>query len=115
MLQHGRDAATRQLAEVIFATQWVTIKIVTRRLAALHQPGFIRSWSVLVGLGRSWSVDWPCGETEYQHGDTPCWYCRIKQSGRDVDDERVMLNPDTSCTLMACRRSPLPSSGLNAS
>lgn len=116
VLQHGRDPAT-----------WRPGDAAARRGDLRHPVGQdqkhdaqarcaapARFYSVLVGLCRSWPVDWPCGETEYQHGDTPCWYCRIKRSGRDVDDKRVMLNADTSGTLMACRRSPLPSSGLNA-
>ena len=43
VLQHGHDPATRQLAEEIIATQTVEIKSMTRRLAALRQPGLARS------------------------------------------------------------------------
>ena len=39
VLQHGHDPATRQLAEEIIATQTVEIQSMTRRLAALRQPG----------------------------------------------------------------------------
>ncbi len=37
VLQHGRDPATRQLAEEIIAGQTVEIESMTRRLAALRQ------------------------------------------------------------------------------
>jgi uncharacterized protein (DUF305 family) len=37
LLQHGRDPATRQLAEEIIASQVVEIESMTRRLAALRQ------------------------------------------------------------------------------
>ena len=43
VLQHGRDPATRQLAEEIIATQTVEIESMTRRLAALRQSGDRRS------------------------------------------------------------------------
>ena len=40
VLQHGRDPATRQLAEEIIAGQTIEIESMTRRLAALRQqPG----------------------------------------------------------------------------
>lgn len=39
VLQHGHDPATRQLAEEIIATQTIEIESMTRRLAALRQPG----------------------------------------------------------------------------
>ncbi len=39
VLQHGHDPATRRLAEEIIATQTVEIESMTRRLAALRQPG----------------------------------------------------------------------------
>ena len=39
VLQHGRDPATRQLAEEIIAGQTVEIEGMTRRLAALRQRG----------------------------------------------------------------------------
>ncbi len=41
VLQHGRDAATRRLAEDIIASQTIEIEGMTRRLAALRQarPG----------------------------------------------------------------------------
>ena len=39
VLQHGRDPATRQLAEEIIAGQTVEIESMTRRLAALRQGG----------------------------------------------------------------------------
>jgi uncharacterized protein (DUF305 family) len=42
VLQHGHDPATRQLAEEIIATQTVEIESMTRRLAALRQPGVSR-------------------------------------------------------------------------
>ena len=38
VLQHGRDPATRQLAEEIIAGQTIEIEGMTRRLAALRQP-----------------------------------------------------------------------------
>ena len=37
VLQHGRDPATRQLAEEIIAGQTIEIESMTRRLAALRQ------------------------------------------------------------------------------
>lgn len=37
VLQHGRDAATRQLAEEIIAGQTIEIESMTRRLAALRR------------------------------------------------------------------------------
>jgi uncharacterized protein (DUF305 family) len=37
LLQHGRDPATRQLAEEIIAGQTIEIESMTRRLAALRQ------------------------------------------------------------------------------
>ena len=39
VLQHGRDPATRQLAEEIIAGQTVEIESMTRRLAALRRSG----------------------------------------------------------------------------
>ena len=39
VLQHGRDPATRQLADEIIATQTVEIESMTRRLAVLRQGG----------------------------------------------------------------------------
>ena len=39
VLQHGRDPATRQLAEEIFAGQTVEIESMKRRLAALRRSG----------------------------------------------------------------------------
>ena len=39
VLQHGRDPATRQLAEEIIAGQTVEIESMTRRLAALRRNG----------------------------------------------------------------------------
>ena len=38
VLQHGRDPATRQLAEEIIAGQTIEIESMTRRLAALRKP-----------------------------------------------------------------------------
>ena len=38
VLRHGRDPATRQLAEDIMAGQTLEIESMTRRLAALRQP-----------------------------------------------------------------------------
>ncbi|MEO7160425.1 MAG: DUF305 domain-containing protein [Polaromonas sp.] len=38
MLKHGRDPATRVLAEEIIASQTIEIESMTRRLAALRQP-----------------------------------------------------------------------------
>ena len=38
VLRHGRDPATRQLAEEIMAGQTLEIESMTRRLAALRQP-----------------------------------------------------------------------------
>ena len=38
VLQHGRDPATRQLAEDIIAGQTIEIESMTRRLSALRQP-----------------------------------------------------------------------------
>ncbi len=38
VLKHGRDPATRQLAEEIMAGQTIEIESMTRRLAALRQP-----------------------------------------------------------------------------
>ncbi|CDS50649.1 putative exported protein [Polaromonas sp. CG9_12] len=38
LLRHGRDPATRQLAEEIMAGQTIEIESMTRRLAALRQP-----------------------------------------------------------------------------
>ena len=38
VLQHGRDPATRQLAEEIIASQTIEIESMTRRLDALRQP-----------------------------------------------------------------------------
>ena len=38
LLRHGRDAATRRLAEDIIASQTVEIEGMQRRLAALRQP-----------------------------------------------------------------------------
>ena len=38
VLQHGRDPATRQLAEEIIAGQTIEIESMTRRLAALRRP-----------------------------------------------------------------------------
>ena len=38
VLKHGRDPATRQLAEEIIAGQTIEIESMTRRLAALRQP-----------------------------------------------------------------------------
>ena len=38
VLQHGRDPATRRLAEEIIAGQTIEIEGMTRRLAALKQP-----------------------------------------------------------------------------
>ena len=42
VLQHGHDPATRRLADEIIATQTVEIESMTRRLAALRQPGLGR-------------------------------------------------------------------------
>jgi uncharacterized protein (DUF305 family) len=39
VLRHGRDAATRRLAEEIIAGQTIEIEGMQRRLAALRQPG----------------------------------------------------------------------------
>jgi uncharacterized protein (DUF305 family) len=39
VLRHGRDAATRRLAEDIIASQTIEIEGMQRRLAALRQPG----------------------------------------------------------------------------
>jgi uncharacterized protein (DUF305 family) len=39
LLRHGRDAATRRLAEDIIASQTTEIEGMQRRLAALRQPG----------------------------------------------------------------------------
>ena len=39
LLGHGRDAATRRLAEDIIASQTTEIEGMRRRLAALRQPG----------------------------------------------------------------------------
>jgi uncharacterized protein (DUF305 family) len=39
VLQHGRDPATRRLAEEIIAGQTIEIEGMTRRLAALRQGG----------------------------------------------------------------------------
>ena len=36
--EHGRDPATRQLAEEIIAAQTIEIESMTRRLAALRKP-----------------------------------------------------------------------------
>ena len=38
VLKHGRDPATRRLAEEIIAGQTIEIESMTRRLAALRQP-----------------------------------------------------------------------------
>ena len=38
VLRHGRDAATRQLAEEIIASQTIEIEGMQRRLAVLRQP-----------------------------------------------------------------------------
>ena len=42
VLQHGRDPATRQLAEEIIAGQTIEIESMTRRLAALQQRSSCR-------------------------------------------------------------------------
>jgi len=39
VLQHGRDPATRQLAEEIIAGQTIEIESMTRRLQQLHRRG----------------------------------------------------------------------------
>lgn len=39
VLRHGRDAATRQLAEEILASQTIEIEGMQRRLALLREPG----------------------------------------------------------------------------
>lgn len=39
VLKHGRDPATRRLAEDIIASQTIEIEGMTRRLAALRAPG----------------------------------------------------------------------------
>ena len=39
VLRHGRDAATRRLAEDIIASQTIEIEGMQRRLAVLRQPG----------------------------------------------------------------------------
>ena len=43
VLQHGRDPATRQLADEIIAGQSVEIESMTRRLATLRQPAAARA------------------------------------------------------------------------
>ena len=60
VLQHGRDPATRQLAEEIIAGQTIEIEGMTRRLAALRQlPG--REASEFPALGGTRGPSVPAG------------------------------------------------------
>ena len=51
LLKHGRDPATRQLAEEIIAGQTIEIESMTRRLAALRQATAARSRPEFPALG----------------------------------------------------------------
>ena len=51
MLQHGRDPATRQLAEEIIAGQTIEIESMTRRLAALRKQSGASSAAEFPSLG----------------------------------------------------------------
>jgi len=51
VLQHGRDPATRQLAEEIIAGQTIEIESMTRRLAALRKPSGTGSAAEFPSLG----------------------------------------------------------------
>ena len=51
VLQHGRDPATRQLAEDIIAGQTIEIESMTRRLAALQQRSSAGSAAEFPSLG----------------------------------------------------------------
>ena len=51
VLQHGRDPATRQLAEEIIAGQTIEIESMTRRLAALQQRSSAGSAAEFPSLG----------------------------------------------------------------
>jgi hypothetical protein len=50
-MRHGRDAATRQLAEEIIAGQTIEIEGMTRRLAALRQAASGNPASQFPSLG----------------------------------------------------------------
>ena len=49
LLRHGRDAATRRLAEDIIASQTTEIQGMQRRLATLRQPGRVPEYPALGG------------------------------------------------------------------
>jgi uncharacterized protein (DUF305 family) len=49
LLRHGRDAATRRLAEDIIASQTTEIQGMQRRLAVLRQPGRAPEYPALGG------------------------------------------------------------------
>lgn len=49
LLRHGRDAATRRLAEDIIASQTTEIQGMQRRLAMLRQPGRVPEYPALGG------------------------------------------------------------------
>ena len=49
LLRHGRDAATRRLAEDIIAGQTTEIEGMQRRLAALRKPGSAPEYPALGG------------------------------------------------------------------
>lgn len=51
VLQHGRDPATRQLAEEIIAGQTIEIESMTRRLAALRKQSGAGSAAEFPSLG----------------------------------------------------------------
>lgn len=51
LLKHGRDPATRQLAQEIISSQTIEIEGMTRRLAALRQPSFGRPPTEYPALG----------------------------------------------------------------
>ena len=51
LLQHGRDPATRQLAEEIIAGQMIEIESMTRRLAMLRQTPWPKNGAEFPALG----------------------------------------------------------------